>query len=48
MLVWSEASAPETIYPNDINATVAEHLNEHDDLIARTTSIRDAKQGAND
>lgn len=47
-LVWSEGTAPEDVYPNDINAAVAEHLNEHGDLVARTASIDDPGQGASD
>lgn len=44
-LVWSEGTAPEAVYPNDINATIAEHLNEHSDIVARTASIDDPEQG---
>ncbi|MFB6174018.1 MAG: ThuA domain-containing protein [Halobacteriales archaeon] len=45
VLVWSEATAPEAVYPNDINAAIAEHLNEHGDLLARTADIDDPDQG---
>jgi trehalose utilization protein len=47
-LVWSEGTAPEDVYPNDINATIAEHLNEHGDVVARTASIEDPGQGASE
>ena len=46
VLVWSEATAPERTYPNGIAATVAEHLNEEPDLVARAASIDDPDQGA--
>lgn len=45
VLVWSEGTAPEDVYPNDVNATIAEHLNENDDLVARAVSIDDPEQG---
>lgn len=45
VLVWSEATAPESTYPNGIAATVAEHLNEELDLVARAASIDDPDQG---
>ncbi|WP_207592928.1 ThuA domain-containing protein [Halomontanus rarus] len=45
VLVWSEGTAPEDVYPNDVNATIAEHVNENDDLVARAVSIDDPEQG---
>ena len=45
VLVWSEETAPKAVYPDDINATVAEHLNERDRIVARTTGIDDPAQG---
>ncbi len=45
VLVWSEETAPEDAYPNGINATVAEHLNEQNRIVARATGIDDADQG---
>jgi len=45
VLVWSEETAPEAVYPNDINATVAEHLNERNRIVARATGIDDPAQG---
>ena len=45
VIVWSEGTAPDRPYPNDVNTTIAEHLNEHEDLIARTTSIEGPEQG---
>jgi trehalose utilization protein len=47
-LVWSEGTAPEDVYPNDVNATIAEHLNEHGDVAARTASIDDPEQGVSE
>lgn len=44
-LVWSEGTAPEEVYPNDVNAAIAEHLNEHERFVAKTTSIDDPNQG---
>lgn len=43
--VWSEGTVPRDVYPNDINATIAEHLNEHDDIVAKAISIDDPEQG---
>lgn len=43
--VWSEGTAPSDVYPNDINATIAEHLNENQDIVAETRSIEDEDQG---
>lgn len=44
-LVWSEGTAPEAVYPNDVNASIAEHLNEQRDIIAKTASIDEPLQG---
>jgi len=46
-LVWSEGTAPDDgdTYPNDINAAIAEHLNEREAFVARTASIEDPEQG---
>lgn len=48
VLVWSEGTAPESVYPNDINATIAEHLNAYDECVARAVSIDDPEQGVSD
>jgi len=45
VLVWSEGTTGGEVYPNDVNAAVAEHLNEHDRFLARTVSIGDDGQG---
>lgn len=45
VLVWSEETVSDDVYPNDINSAVAEHLNEHDDLVARAVSIGEPEQG---
>ncbi|MFB6143074.1 MAG: ThuA domain-containing protein [Halorientalis sp.] len=47
-LVWSEGTATGDVYPNDINAAIAEHLNESADVIARTRDIEDEGQGASE
>ncbi len=44
-LVWSEGSAPKSAYPNDINATIAEHLNEARDISATITGLDHPEQG---
>ena len=44
-LVWAEGTAPEEEYPNGINTTIAEHLNEHTDIVARAVAIDDQEQG---
>lgn len=44
-VVWSEGTTPRDVYPNDVNATIAEHLNEHDDFVAEAVSIDDPEQG---
>lgn len=43
--VWSEETAPQDVYPNDVNSTIAEHLNEHADIVAKAVSIDHAEQG---
>lgn len=45
VLVWAEGTTGDEVYPNDVNAAVAEHLNEHDRFVARTVSIDDEAQG---
>lgn len=45
VLVWSEASAPKNVYPNDINAAIAEHLSKQKNLIVKTASLNDPEQG---
>jgi len=44
-LVWSEGTAPKPAYPNDINATIAEHLNEARDISATIANLSDPEQG---
>lgn len=44
-LVWSEGTAPEDTYPNGIATTIAEHLNESGDFVARAASLDEAAQG---
>jgi trehalose utilization protein len=44
-LVWSEGTAPKSAYPNDINATIAEHLNEARDISATIASLDEPEQG---
>lgn len=46
VLVWSEETEPEDVYPNGINATIAEHLNEDETFAARATGLDDPDQGA--
>lgn len=48
VLVWSEATAPEDVYPNDLNATIAEGLNDSDEVVARAVDIDDPDQGASE
>lgn len=48
VLVWSEGTEPEDTYPNGINATVAEHLNEREQIVARTTGLDEPQQGVRD
>lgn len=45
VLVWSEQTAPEEIYPNGINATIAEHLNERSEVVARKSGLPNPEQG---
>lgn len=44
-LVWSEGSAPEDVYPNGIAATIAEHLNERDDMVAKAATLTEPHDG---
>ncbi|KZN23125.1 hypothetical protein A4G99_16655 [Haladaptatus sp. R4] len=43
--VWSEGTTPLDVYPNDVNTTIAEHLNENRDIVAKAISINDDEQG---
>lgn len=45
VLAWSEGTEPKEIYPNGINGDIAEFLNEHTDIVAKTASISDPEQG---
>jgi len=45
VLVWSEATAPKDVYPQDINVAVAEGLKPLDDWEVVTASIDDPDQG---
>ena len=44
-LVWSEATAPERVYPDGISGAVASLLNAHDGVEARARSLEDEEQG---
>lgn len=46
--VWSEGTAPKDIYPNDINAAVAEGLARMHGWEVRTAAISDPEQGMSD
>jgi trehalose utilization protein len=48
VLVWSEGTAPEEVYPNGINHAIAAHLNERRDLTARAVGIEEEAQGVSD
>ena len=48
VLVWSEGPAPEDVYPNGINTTIAEHLNESGEVVARAVGIDDPDQGVSE
>jgi trehalose utilization protein len=45
VLVWSEHTAPRLVYPNDINAAVAEGLRQDPDLDVGTAELVDPGQG---
>ena len=45
VLVWSEGTEPENTYPNGINSTVAEHLNEDSSIVAKATGLEEPQQG---
>jgi trehalose utilization protein len=45
VLVWSEGTAPKDVYPQDINAAVAEGLKALDGWEVLTASIADPEQG---
>ena len=44
-LVWSEGTAPEDVYPDDINGALAEFLENRDEITTRAVSIEDESQG---
>lgn len=46
VLVWSEGTEVGDAYPNGLNATVAERLNDDAHVVARTGSLDDPDQGA--
>lgn len=48
VLVWSEGTEPDEVYPQGIATTVAEHLNESGRFIARSASLEDEQQGVGD
>ncbi len=45
VIVWSEGSAPESVYPADINTAIAEGLRPLQDWDIRTASLHDPDQG---
>lgn len=47
-IVWSEGTEVGDVYPNGINSAIAEHLNEHGDIIARTAGLEDEAQGVSE
>jgi trehalose utilization protein len=48
VVVWSEGTAPKNIYPNDINAAIAEGLKPLKGWEVMTASINDSDQGLPD
>ena len=48
VVVWSEGTAPKKVYPNDINAAVAEGLKSLKDCEIVVASIKDPNQGISD
>jgi len=45
VLCWSERTEPASIYPSGINGAIAESLNKHKDILAKTASITGPEQG---
>lgn len=45
ILVWSEGTAPQSVYPKDINAAVADSLAKLRGYEVRTASLNDGEQG---
>jgi len=48
VVVWSEGTAPKNVYPNDVNAAIAEGLKPLKNWEVVTASINDADQGLPD
>ncbi|HZP84621.1 MAG TPA: hypothetical protein VFB21_23500, partial [Chthonomonadaceae bacterium] len=48
VIVWSEGSAPKNVYPNDINAAIAEGLRPLKGWDIRTASLSEPEQGLPD
>lgn len=48
VLVWSEETVHDDVYPNDINSAVAEHLNEHPEFVAQAVHIDEPDQGVSE
>lgn len=48
VLVWSEGTAPKSVYPNDINTAIAEGLKPLKDWEIVTASINDPEQGVSE
>lgn len=48
VVVWSEATAPKSVYPNDINAAIAEGLKPLDGWEIATATLTDPGQGASE
>lgn len=45
VLVWSERTEPQGVYPSGINGVVADSLNKRDGIVAHTAQITDTEQG---
>lgn len=45
VLVWSERTEPADVYPNGMNRTIADALNQRDGILAQTAQIADPEQG---
>lgn len=45
VLIWSERTEPEKIYPNGINGAIADFLSMHQDLTVKTSNLSDAGYG---
>jgi len=48
VVVWSEGTAPKTVYPNDINGAIAEGLKELKDWEVVKANLSDPNQGLTD